>query len=122
MGSHPLNAALRFVLELCMLAALAYWGYRRDDPILRWVLMIAAPLVAIVLWGVFAVPGDPSRSGDTVIATAGWIRLLLELALFGSAIAALYHTGAKSPAVVLAALVVFHYAISYDRMVWLFRH
>jgi hypothetical protein len=68
-GSHPLNAALRFVLELRMLAALAYWGYRRDDPILRWVLMIAVPLAAIVPWGVFAVPGDPSRSGETVIAT-----------------------------------------------------
>ncbi len=105
-----------------MLAALAYWGYRREGPILRWVLMIAAPLGAMVLWGVFAVPDDPSRSGETVIATAGRLRLLLELALFGAAVAALYNTGAKSLAVVLACLVVFHYAISYDRMVWLFRH
>ena len=122
MGSHPLNAALRFGLELCMLGALAYWGYRRQDPILRWVLMIGAPLAAVAIWGVFAVPGDPSRSGNTVIATAGWIRLAIELALFGSAVAALYRADAKTLSVALAALVAFHYAISYDRMVWLFRH
>lgn len=105
-----------------MLAALAYWGYKRDHQVLRWVLMIAAPLGAAMLWGVFAVPDDPSRSGNTVIATAGWLRLALELALFGCAAAALYHTGSRSLAAVLAAVVVFHYAVSYDRIGWLFRH
>lgn len=122
MDSHPLNSALRFVLELCMLGALAYWGYRRDDQTLRWVLMIAAPLAAAVLWGVFAVPGDPSRSGNTVIATAGWLRLVLELALFGSAAAALYQTGARSLAAVLIGFVVLHYAASCGRIAWLFGH
>jgi hypothetical protein len=31
MGSHPLNLAVRFALELSALAALGVWGWRQGD-------------------------------------------------------------------------------------------
>lgn len=122
MGSHPVNLALRFGLELAALAALAYWGFKRDHIILRWVLAIGLPLVAAALWGVFAVPGDPSRSGNTVVPTPGSLRLFLELAFFGASVAVLHHAGARWASLTMGVLVIVHYAASYDRIAWLFRH
>ncbi len=120
MGAHPVNLALRFALELAALAAMGYGGYHLDPRVgVRWGLAIGLPLVAAVLWGVFAVPGDPSRSGDTVVATPGWLRLVLELAIFGAATWALAHTGARGSSAALGGLTLLHYAASYDRVWWL---
>jgi hypothetical protein len=122
MGSHPANLALRFGLELAALASLGWWGYRFDHPIWRWVLALALPIAAAALWGVFAVPDDPSRSGNTVVATPGWARLILELAFFAAAVFVLHHRNAPWLSLVLGTLVVLHYAASYDRIAWLLRH
>jgi hypothetical protein len=120
-GSHPANLLLRFVLELAALATFAWWGYRLDHLIFRWVLAVALPIAAAALWAVFAVPGDPSRSGRTVVATAGRLRLLGELAFFGAAVAALWHRCESILAVTLGAAVLLHHAASYDRIAWLLR-
>ncbi len=122
MGTHPANLALRFVLELATLGILGWWGYRVGDGAVRWMLAFGLPLVAAMLWGVFAVPDDPSRSGKTVVVTAGWVRLLGELAFFGAAVAALLHQGVRAYGLGLAAVVVLHYLASYDRVAWLLRH
>lgn len=121
MGSHPTNLLLRFCLELAALGAYGWWGYQVDHPLWRWVLMIAVPGTAALLWVTFAVTDDPSRSGKTVIETPGWARLLLELCFFGGAVAALYHRGATTSALGTGALVVVHYALSYDRVGWLLK-
>lgn len=89
---------------------------------MKWVAALGLPLLAAVLWGVFATPGDPSRSGQTVVVTPGALRLGLEIVLFALAVGALGHTGARGAAVVLALLVLGHYAASYDRIAWLLRH
>ncbi|MGF1469042.1 MAG: DUF2568 domain-containing protein [Sandaracinaceae bacterium] len=83
--------------------------------------MVALPLGAAILWVVFAVPGDPSRSGETVVTTPGWVRLLLELSLFGAAVVALVDLDARRSALALGAVVVLHYGMSYDRVLWLLR-
>lgn len=118
MGGHPLKLALRFALELAMLGALGLWGYRRGGA-WGWVLAVALPLTAAILWGVFAVPDDPSRSGKTVVATPGVLRLLLELSLFAGAALALWHVRHPILAGSLGATVLVHYALSYDRVAWL---
>jgi hypothetical protein len=80
------NLALRFLLELCALAALWYWGFKTGTgPISKVVLGIGAPLAAAVLWGTFVAPAAP-------VSVPGALRLLLELAVFGGA-AALYSAG-----------------------------
>ena len=116
MGSHPLNLAVRFLLELAALLALGVWGWRQGEGWLRFVLAVAIPLVAAVLWGVFRVPNDP---GPAPVAVPGIIRLALELAFFGFATWALYDIGATNLSWALGIVVAVHYAISYDRIRWL---
>ena len=48
------NLAVRFQVELCALAALAYSGFGLDAPILvRVVLGVATPLIAAIAWGAY---------------------------------------------------------------------
>ena len=122
MGSHPLNLALRFLLEICALFALGYWGWTQHDGLARWLWVIGAPLIAAILWGTFAVPNDPSRSGHAPIPTPGALRLLLELLIFAVSAIAIIVSQQKSTGMILAILVLFHYVISYDRILWLFRN
>ena len=77
------NLALRFLLELCALAALGYWGFKtRESPGAKIGLGIGAPLLAAIVWGTFLAP-------RASIPTPGFLRLVLELVVFGSAVAAL---------------------------------
>lgn len=80
---------------------------------------VGLPLIVAVLWGIFAVPGDPSRSGNAPVAVPGALRLALELAIFGFATWALYSTGALLWSLLLGGLTVLHYGLSYDRVAWL---
>ena len=121
MGQHPLNLALRFVLEVIALIAVGYWGWTYATGALRYVLAIGGPLLAAVLWATFRVPGDASASGEAPVPVPGWARLLLELALFGFATWGLYTSGATQAALIFGGVVVAHYAISYDRVAWLLR-
>ncbi|GAA2939159.1 YrdB family protein [Streptomyces enissocaesilis] len=121
-GYHPAMLGLRFLLELTALACFGYWAWRVSPGATRYAAVVALPLLAAVAWGVFATPGDASRSGDAVVATAGALRLLLELAVFFGGAAALYAAGARVPALVLTGLLVAYHAASLDRIAWLLRH
>ena len=121
MGSHPINLVIRFLLELSALLALGMWGWQRSEGSLRFVLAVGIPLIAAVLWGVFAVPHDPSRSGTAPIAVPGMLRLALELAVFGFATWALYNVGATKLSWILGIAVIIHYLASYDRVLWLIK-
>jgi hypothetical protein len=121
LGAHPANLALRFALELAALVAIGRWGWTLvgAGP-WRVVLAVAAPLVAMTAWGLFAVPGDPSRSGRAPVPVPGVVRLLLEAAFFG---AATWAAARERPAwaIGFGALLVAHYALSFDRLAWLCR-
>lgn len=119
MSSHPLNLTVRFLLELSALFVLGMWGWQLREDGLRFVLAIGIPLLLAVLWGVFAVPNDPSRSGKAPVPVPGWLRLLLELAFFGLAVGALADLGYSIAAWLLGLLVFVHYLVSYDRIRWL---
>jgi hypothetical protein len=118
-GSHPINLAVRFVLEVAGLCALAYWGWTQSDGMLRFVFALGIPAVAATLWGTFAVPNDPSRSGKSPVPVPGIVRLFLELAFFGIGVWALHDAGLESPSLIFAAVTVVHYVVSYDRIAWL---
>jgi hypothetical protein len=64
LGSNPINLAVRFILEIIGLVALGWWGWNQADGIARFALALGIPLLAAALWGTFAVPDDPSRSGN----------------------------------------------------------
>ena len=121
MGSHPLNLTLRFLLEIAALVAIGYWGFSQHTGLWRFIIGIGGPLIAAVLWGTFAVPDDPSRSGKAPVPIPGVLRLVLELSLFGFAAWALYDAGSPVLALIMAGLTIIHYALSYDRIAWLVR-
>ena len=96
---HSLNLGVRFVLELCLLAALAYWGYWLEQSrIVRLIAAVGAPLLAATAWGVFVAPKATYRLEDP------W-RFGLELLLFGLGAAALMM--AQQPGWGAALLVTF---------------
>jgi hypothetical protein len=121
-GFHTLSLGVRFVLELVALACFGVWAWALVPGSLRYVCVVAVPLIVAVLWGVFATPDDASRSGGTVIATPGPLRFLLELAVFFGGAAALYAAGSRTLAVMLAGALVVYHLLSWDRVLWLVRH
>jgi len=119
MGSHPINLLFRFLLELMALFIMALWGWRQSQGLTAFLLALTLPILLAVIWGVFAVPDDPSRSGKAPIATPGFIRLLIELGIFIFSIWALYDMGYTMMSIVFGLSVGLHYIISYDRIMWL---
>ncbi len=59
------NAALAFILELCVLVALGYWGFQiGPGTIAKIGLGIGAPVVAMVVWGLFGAPNSAWQLHD----------------------------------------------------------
>ncbi len=119
MGSHPANLILRFLLEIIALISLGVWGWNQSESWFRFVLAIGIPGSIAVIWGTFAVPNDPSRSVSAPVATAGFIRLIIEFGVFGLAIWALHDMGWQRGSLIFGFVVLAHYIVSYDRVMWL---
>lgn len=121
MSNNPVNLGIRFILEIAALIAIGIWGGSLATGAVSYLLAIGLPVLAAVVWGVFRVPGDASASGDAPVPVPGFVRLLIELAMFALAVWGLSQVGRSAFAFVLGAVVVVHYAISYDRIAWLFK-
>lgn len=122
MGTHPINLAVRFLLEICALISVGMWGWKQSDGLTKFILAIGMPLVLAIIWGVFAVPNDPSRSGSAPIATPGLIRIFIELGIFGVAIWSLYDIEFQKLCLIFGIAVIAHYVLSYDRILWLIKN
>jgi hypothetical protein len=116
-----LHLAIRFLLELALVASVAYWGWHVGDDGPRGLLLaILAVAVFAALWGLFGTPGDPSR-GRAPVAVPGWARLLLELALIGVAAYCLWTAWSRAAAETLLTAFAVHYALTWERSRWLLR-
>jgi hypothetical protein len=100
------NDGLRFVLELCALAALAHWGWHAASGALQIVLAVGAPALMIVVWGRYMSPKAPHRAEDPV-------RIVLELVIFGAAVAGLFASGEPALGAAMAAAVTLHLALTF---------
>ncbi len=101
------NLALRFLLELCALGGLCYWGFKTaTGPISKATLGIGAPLAVAVLWATVVAPGAP-------VSAPGALRLLVEVGVFGSAVAALYFAGRPNMAWVLGLAYAVNRALMF---------
>ena len=121
MGSNPINLLVRFILEIAGLLAMGWWGWNQAEGVSRFFLAIGIPLLAAGLWGTFAVPNDPSRSGKSPVPVPGFLRLLLELGFFAFAIWSLFAMEASTLGLIFGIAVLVHYLVSYDRVAWLLR-
>jgi Protein of unknown function (DUF2568) len=109
-GDSPIksaNLALKFLLELGALAALAVGFAGIGSAPTNVVLAVGAPVVAAIVWGIYAAPKSSRR-----LPTAP--RMAVELAVFAAAGAALVAAGAYVWAAVLACLVL----VNASLLVW----
>jgi hypothetical protein len=96
---------LAFAAELAALVALGDWGFGAGTSIpVRLLLGIGTPVVAAVLWGLFAAPRAPVR--NAVLAGA------VKVGVFGAAVLALIVTGHPQLAAVLAAVALLSSLLS----------
>ena len=94
------NLGVRFLLELCALAALGYWGFRTGDQLLlKIVLGVGAPLIAAVLWATLGAPAAQAK-------LSGGLHLALEVVIFGAASLALAEADQPGLAGVFAAVFI----------------
>ena len=113
------NLALRFGLELAALLGLGLAAWKFTPGPARWAAVALVPIIAAVIWGVFNVLDDPSRSGAAPVEVAGWVRLSIELAILAAGVAAFAIAGRGEVGVVLTVLIVAHYVASTSRIEWL---
>ncbi len=85
-----LNLLVRFLLELCMLAAVGYWGFKTHSGwAMKIIFGIGLPILIAVIWGVFVAP-------KATYPLSSIPHLALELILLGSGAAALFLSGKPS--------------------------
>jgi len=93
------NHALRFALELAALAALSYWGFHTGRSALADIVLgIGAPLLAAVVWGVWAAPRSARRRRGAAL-------LAVQMAVFAAAATGLAAAGQTVLAVAFALVV-----------------
>jgi uncharacterized protein DUF2568 len=93
------NLGLRFLLELCLLAALAYVGLQVNV-----VLAVVFPAVAAVVWGLFVSP-----KARYPLSLPLWVGV--QVVLFGLAAIGLILAGSVWLGVVFAAAVAVNLAL-----------
>lgn len=92
------NLALSFLLELCALFVFGYWGYTiGQSEFAKIALGIVGAAVFIAVWALFMAPRSPRRLQEPA-------RFVVELLIFGLAVAALYSTGQTLWASLLGAV------------------
>jgi len=95
-----INLAIRFLLELCVLAAVGYWGFKTNSNWLLKILFgIGTPLLIAVVWGMFGAP-------KANMQLHGLMLLALEVVVFGAGVTALYATKNYSLAWGFTAIVI----------------
>ena len=101
------NLGLSFLLELCALAALAYWGFQVSSGLIMAVVLgIGAPLLMAGVWGRFAAPASRTRLPMPAL-------LVLKLAIFALAAAALAIAGQPVPAAVFGVVIMINLGLAH---------
>ena len=101
------NLALRFLLELCALVALGYWGVKSGrTAIAKVALGVGVPLVAAVVWATFVSP-------QATVDLPRILVVVLQVLVFGLAAAGLAATGYRTLAWIFVVIAVVNAALMY---------
>jgi hypothetical protein len=102
-----INLALAFLLELCMLAALGYWGFTLDQGLaVRVGVGLGAPVLVALVWGIWMAPRASKRLHEP-------LHLIVELIIFGLVVAALYAAGQPQLALVFGLIYAINVVLRY---------
>jgi hypothetical protein len=104
-----INLGIRFILELSMLAAVGYWGFKTHSSWAMKILFgIGLPLLLAVIWGYFMAPRSMHRlSGIPFTA--------MDIILLGSGAVALYASRQINLAWIYAVVLIISEIL---RLVW----
>lgn len=101
------NMVLALVLELGVLVALGYWGFADESGMLvRIVLGIGLPVLAILVWGRWGAPRSRRQ-------LHGLQFLLLRIVFFGSAVVALLFADQYTAGITFALLTTLFLVLVY---------
>ena len=101
------NLVLALLLELCVLAALAYWGFATGSTVpVKIVLGIGAPVVAIIIWAIWGAP----RSRRRLQGISYW---LLRIAFDAVGAIALYVANQHTWGVIFALVAALNCILGY---------
>ena len=103
---RAINDLVRFLLELCAVAAACYWGFGITDGVLSWFLGIGAPVLIIMLWGAFVAPKAERRLPDPS-------RLIIELWIFAAASVGLAAVGQPALGAALAIAAALNIGLMF---------
>ena len=104
-----LNLLVRFLLELCMLASVAYWGFiTHSSWALKILLGIGLPILLAVIWGYFMAPRSSHR-------LSGIPFTVMDFILLGAGAVALYASGLTTLAWIYVCVLIISEIL---RMVW----
>ncbi|MER7752420.1 YrdB family protein [Kitasatospora sp. NPDC097643] len=102
------NGGLAFALELGLLAALCYWGFKTGSSTLTRILLgIGAPALAATAWGLFLAAGGPKFRLPLAA------EIVLKLAVLATGALALHAAGRPTLGTVFAVLAVVSVAVEY---------
>lgn len=100
-----LNLALAFLLELVMLYAIGYWGFKlKQGTAIRWAVGIGLPLLAAVLWGVLLAP-------KSVVDSPFAVKMAGKFILFVIASLLLYSAGKQQMAIAFIITVIINFIL-----------
>jgi Na+/melibiose symporter-like transporter len=101
-----LNLGLGFLLELALLAALAYWGSQLSTSTAgRWLVAIAAPAALAALWSLIAAPTARRRLSTRPL-------IAFKLLVFTVGAALLFSTGQHALAIALETVAVVNLGLA----------
>lgn len=104
---QSMNLVLRFILELCALLAVGYWGFKTGSGfVMKMGLSIGVPLSMVIIWGIFGAP-------KAVVQLSAGVHLFLELIIFGLPFVALLAAGNPRLAWAYAVIAVINRVLIY---------
>jgi hypothetical protein len=102
------NDGVRFLLELGALAAIAYWGWRTGSSTAsRLLLAVGGVVLVAVVWGVFR------SESDAVVEVSTGVRIVIEVAVFAAATAAIAAVGRVGLAIAFAVVAGINEILNY---------
>lgn len=111
----------RFVLEIVALVFIGWYGSNLATGWLSFFLATGFVFAAMLLWGIFNVPGDPSRSGKAPVVISGATRLAIEASIFLFATYAIYTVLGFWFALLFLVALLTHYIQTKNRIQWLLK-
>ncbi len=104
-----MNLGVRFLLELCMLASVGYWGFKTHSGWGMKILFgIGLPVLMAVIWGYWMAPRSVHRLSGVPFT-------LMDILLLGSGAVALYASGLVNLAWIYAVVLIVSEVL---RLLW----